>query len=195
MGSRLLSPSLTFGTYDTAATHITNGHKIFIQSRRGQVYANDAKIIDGDIMALNGAIHVLDTVLFTDLNQSEPNPEQTSDLYPKPDTIMPFEPISDNPEPNLEPNSKPNTQIFDSWKLQQIQQRSEMRMKRAISPISTSRGKNCGTKPGPQPRHITASGNEGPKFGPEKFRPLGRNSLGTLMKNKELYQAFEKLLG
>ena len=57
--SRLLSPSLTFGTFGW-----TPDQKVFIQSRRGQVYVNNAKILDGDIMALNGAIHVIDTVLF-----------------------------------------------------------------------------------------------------------------------------------
>ena len=57
--SRLLSPSLTFGTFGW-----TPDQQVYIQSRRGQVYVNNAKILDGDIMALNGAIHVIDTVLF-----------------------------------------------------------------------------------------------------------------------------------
>ena len=174
LDGRLLSPSLTFGTYDTSVTKITNEHKIFIQSRRGQVYVNDAKIIDGDIMALNGAIHVIDTVLFTDLNKTNPEP---------------------NPTPNPVPNPKPNTRIFDSWKFQQIQLRSEIRIKRAISPISKSHGKKCGTKAGPQPRHITELGNEGASVGPNKLAPQGRNSLETGMKNKDLLHAYEKLLG
>ena len=147
MKKRLLSPSLTFGTFNTVGSN-----KIFIQSRRGQVYANDAKIIDGDIMALNGAIHVIDTVLFAGQNQSELIiPEQTF----LPDKLMPFEPI--------------------------IHQRSEMRKKRAISKIH---GKNCGTRPGPKPRHITSSRNDDdPRLGFEKFRHLTRNTIW--MKNKD----------
>ena len=148
MKKRLLSPSLTFGTFNTVGSN-----KIFMQSRRGQVYANDAKIIDGDIMALNGAIHVIDTVLFAGQNQSELIiPEQTF----LPDKLMPFEPI--------------------------IHQRTEMRKKRAI--ISKIHGKNCGTRPGPKPRHITASRNDDdPRLGFEKFRHLTRNTIW--MKNKD----------
>ena len=89
---RLLSPSLSFGTYDTYATYITNGHKIFIQSRRGQVYVNNAKLIDGDIMALNAAIHIIDTVLFTDLNLT--NPEPTTEPTTETDTTTTPEPTT-----------------------------------------------------------------------------------------------------
>ena len=169
--NRLLSPSLTFGTYDTL---VYFSHKIFIQSRRGQLYANDAKIIDGDIMSLNGAVHVIDTVLFSDLNQTEPNPEPNLDPnHPELDTMT------------YEPTILDNSNNF--------RQRSEMRMKRAVSPKSKSHGKNCGNKPGPQPRHISSAVNEGPRFGSKKLAPLGRNSFG--MRNKELMHAFEKLLG
>ena len=173
MPNRLLSPSLTFGTYDTL---VYFSHKIFIQSRRGQLYVNDAKIIDGDIMSLNGAVHVIDTVLFSDLNQTEPNPEPNLDPNPAELDTMTYEPT-----------------ILDNSN--NFRRRSEMRMKRAVSPKSKSHGKNCGNKPGPQPRHVTASGNEGPRFVAKKLAPLGRNSLGTWMKNKELIHAFENLLG
>ena len=73
---------------------------------------------------------------------------------------------------------------FDSWKQFEpiIHQRSEMRKKRAISKIIL--GKNCGTRPGPKPRHITSSRNDDdPKLGFEKFRHLTRNT--KWMKNKD----------
>ena len=77
--SRLLSPSLTFGTFGW-----TPDQQVFIQSRRGQVYVNNAKILDGDIMALNAAIHVIDTVLFTDdLDLVIPEQKQGTTLQPK----------------------------------------------------------------------------------------------------------------
>ena len=174
MKKRLLSPSLTFGTFNTVGSN-----KIFIQSRRGQVYANDAEIIGGDIMALNGAIHVIDTVLFTGQNQSE--------------LIIPVE-IEQTPEPNpdatteLSKFSTVEVPDFDSWKQIKIDkfepifhQRTEMRKKRAISKIH---GKNCGTRPGPKPRHITSSRNDDdPRLGFEKFRHLTRNTIW--MKNKD----------
>ena len=169
MKKRLLSPSLTFGTFNTVGSN-----KIFIQSRRGQVYANDAEIIGGDIMALNGAIHVIDTVLFTGQNQSE--------------LIIPVE-IEPTPEPNpdatteLSKFSTVEVPDFDSWKQFEpiIHQRTEMRKKRAISKIH---GKNCGTRPGPKPRHITSSRNDDdPRLGFEKFRHLTRNTIW--MKNKD----------
>ena len=34
-----------------------------VKVRRGQVYVEEAKIIDGDIMATNGVIQVIDKVL------------------------------------------------------------------------------------------------------------------------------------
>ena len=77
--SRLLSPSLTFGTFGW-----TPDQQVYIQSRRGQVYVNNAKILDGDIMALNAAIHVIDTVLFTDdLDLVIPEQKQGTTLQPK----------------------------------------------------------------------------------------------------------------
>ena len=58
MTETLLSPSLTFNDLETAAKA-----KIKVKIRRGQVFVQDAKIIDGDIMATNGVIQVLDKVL------------------------------------------------------------------------------------------------------------------------------------
>ena len=43
--------------------NLTYNPKIKVKVRRGQVYVNDAKIIDGDIMATNGVIQVIDKVL------------------------------------------------------------------------------------------------------------------------------------
>ena len=174
MKKRLLSPSLTFGTFNTVGSN-----KIFIQSRRGQVYANDAEIIGGDIMALNGAIHVIDTVLFTGQNQSE--------------LIIPVE-IEPTPEPNpdatteLSKFSTVEVPDFDSWK-QKIEKGLEKRMKR--SAISKNYGNNCGTKRGPQPRHVSEA-NEGPKS--KELAPLGRNSLAMRTKDS-LINAFQKLFG
>ena len=54
----LLSPSLTFNDLETATKA-----NIKVKIRRGQVFVQDAKIIDGDIMATNGVIQVLDKVL------------------------------------------------------------------------------------------------------------------------------------
>lgn len=54
----LLSPSLTFVDLVTAGKA-----KIKVKVRRGQVYVEEAKIIDGDIMATNGVIQVIDKVL------------------------------------------------------------------------------------------------------------------------------------
>ena len=93
-------------------------------------------------MALNAVIHVIDTVLFTDnLNLIIPNTTTTPELTPEPDATIKLSKFSTVEIPD-----------FDKWR-QKLEQRSEKRMKReAISKIF---GNNCGTKRGPQPRHIS----------------------------------------
>ena len=54
-----LSPDLTFKSFKS----LTRGNDINTHIRKGQVYVGDAKLIDGDIIATNGAIQVIDTVL------------------------------------------------------------------------------------------------------------------------------------
>ena len=107
-------------------------------------------------------------------------------------------------EPTPEPNPDATTELskfstvevpdFDSWKQTSLpdkfepifHQRTEMRKKRAISKIL---GKNCGTRPGPKPRHITSSRNDDdPRLGFEKFRHLTRNTIW--MKNKDWNNMF-----
>ncbi len=56
--STKLSPSLTFVTLMTLGKE-----KIKVRIRRGQVFVEDARLIDGDIIATNGAIQVIDKVL------------------------------------------------------------------------------------------------------------------------------------
>ena len=53
-----LSPDLTFNTMESLGRE-----DIYIKIRRGRVFVQEAKIIDGDIMATNGAIQVIDKVL------------------------------------------------------------------------------------------------------------------------------------
>ena len=53
-----LSPALTFVKLMTLGKE-----KIKVRIRRGQVFVEDAKLIDGDIIATNGAIQVIDKVL------------------------------------------------------------------------------------------------------------------------------------
>jgi uncharacterized surface protein with fasciclin (FAS1) repeats len=53
-----LSPSLTFVELMTLGKE-----KIKVKVRRGQVFVEDARLIDGDIVATNGAIQVIDKVL------------------------------------------------------------------------------------------------------------------------------------
>lgn len=54
----LLSPSLTFVDLKTVGKA-----KIHVKVRRGQVFVEEAKILDGDIMATNGVIQVINQVL------------------------------------------------------------------------------------------------------------------------------------
>ena len=56
--STLLSPKLTFVELKTVANV-----GIKVKVRRGQVFVEDAKIIDGDILATNGVIQVINRVL------------------------------------------------------------------------------------------------------------------------------------
>ena len=101
-------------------------------------------------------------------------------------------------EPTPEPNPDATTELskfstvevpdFDSWK-QKIEKGLEKRMKR--SAISKNYGNNCGTKRGPQPRHVSEA-NEGPKS--KELAPLGRNSLAMRTKDS-LINAFQKLFG
>ena len=58
MGTKL-SPDLTFTTLKS----LTPRKDIDIQVRRGQVYVGSGKLIGGDVIATNGAIQVIDTVL------------------------------------------------------------------------------------------------------------------------------------
>ena len=53
-----LSPDLTFNTLESLGRE-----KIHIKIRRGKVFVEEANIVDGDIMATNGAIQVIDKVL------------------------------------------------------------------------------------------------------------------------------------
>ena len=56
--STLLSPSLTFKELKTVGGSTVNLH-----TRRGRVFVEDAKLVDGDIIATNGVIQVIDKVL------------------------------------------------------------------------------------------------------------------------------------
>ena len=53
-----LSPALTFNDLETVS-----GDKLRVRTKRGQVWVNDARILDGDLMATNGAIQIIDKVL------------------------------------------------------------------------------------------------------------------------------------
>ena len=53
-----LSPDLTFTTLESLGRM-----EIEVKIRRGKVFIGDANIIDGDIIATNGAIQVIDKVL------------------------------------------------------------------------------------------------------------------------------------
>ena len=98
---------------------------------------NLIKVDKADVMARNGVIHIIPTVIFPRVDEK----------------------------------------------------RLEKRMKR--SAISKNYGNNCGTKRGPQPRHISET-NEGPKS--KELAPLGRNSLAMRTKDS-LINAFQKLFG
>jgi uncharacterized surface protein with fasciclin (FAS1) repeats len=39
------------------------GEKLKVRTKKGKVFVNDASIVDGDIIATNGAIQVIDKVL------------------------------------------------------------------------------------------------------------------------------------
>ena len=98
---------------------------------------NLIKVDKADVMARNGVIHIIPTVIFPRVDEK----------------------------------------------------RLEKRMKR--SAISKNYGNNCGTKRGPQPRHVSEA-NEGPKS--KELAPLGRNSLAMRTKDS-LINAFQKLFG
>ena len=121
------------------------GEDIKLINRKGQIlieYEGNVITVDkADVMARNGVIHIIPTV------------------------------------------------IFPSFSKQKIEKRLEKRMKR--SAISKNYGNNCGTKRGPQPRHISET-NEGPKS--KELAPLGRNSLAMRTKDS-LINAFQKLFG
>ncbi len=53
-----LSRDLTFVDLDSVA-----GDKLEVKTKKGKVFVNDAAIEDGDIIAQNGAIQVIDRVL------------------------------------------------------------------------------------------------------------------------------------
>ena len=53
-----LSPALTFVELENVF-----GEVLRVRTRKGRVYVNDAAIVDGDIVATNGAVQVIDKLL------------------------------------------------------------------------------------------------------------------------------------